>query len=84
MPNNRTPSAGTFQSRSGEDFVQYIDSTGAVMSRLDCYGVHYCQDIQTASGISLSNLQTQVTNLAIGASPAPPINNQDYIDGGTF
>jgi hypothetical protein len=83
MPNNRTPSAGTFQSRSGEDFVQYIDSTGAVMSRIDCYGVHYCQDIQTASGVSLSTLQSQVS--AIAANPAPPINvGSGYLDAGTF
>jgi hypothetical protein len=69
----KTATAGKFQSR-GEDFVQYVDAKGNMLSRVDGDGVSYSVDFQTSAGVSLNALQQQVDNIPIGTD----------IDGGTF
>jgi len=72
----KTAVAGRFQSH-GEDFIHYVDESGNIMSRVGADGIHYCVDIMTHGGVSLIDLQNQVTTMSISGLPT-------NIDVGTF
>lgn len=74
----RTAAAGKFQSKSGEDFISFVDSAGNTIAWLDADGVCWCQDYYDLSGTSLSNLQQQVNSLIAQSGLVPGPNQAAF------
>lgn len=76
MP-TRTAVAGVYQSKTGEDFIHYKDSSGNVVSHVANDGTHYMPDCANYSGVSLSGLHQMIQTIINVGLPA-------VIDCGTF
>ena len=74
MP-TKTAAAGRYESH-GEDFIHFLDSTGALESYIDSDGVIYGSDC-IVNGISLQALKQTVDGIVISGLPSD-------IDVGTF